>query len=565
MEVQLQHKCEKVYNILLQNRKINNVSEDKINWTWNLKNFITKYSFFLNDKKIIMGITKNFPLELPKFFLEDNINFNPHISRDGNICYIDKEDIFYDYRKEKEIIFASIDRVINVLNLTQEEKLTEFKKEFLTYWKGNESFDWDNKYSSLCDLQEDFKKIKIKKFTIKGSKLSTNILFDERELIEKYSHNLGLSKGTEENALIVQTSKFKYKLPKYSEKIDIKWIRDFIFSNCGKKVIKKLRKETNDSSYCRIFFIINNNEHNFILGFQFDKLGNKKNKKLPFFDKKFEGNIKLIDSSIINSNFLKKRGGVNFENKSVLLIGCGSVGGYVADGLVKMGVNKLTLVDNDTFEENNAFRHLLGMGAMYQDKVKALKHYLETTNLFVKITPLKNNILDLISENNQFFSEVDIVISCLGSMTIDNSLNDFFYKKNIPFIIAHNEAFNIGGHAFRITPPKRGCLACHFDNGKWDFSFIKHEKNQRFSKNITGCGSSFTPYGNLSSLRTSNLVLQLVNEYFEGDQTNVKLSWKGSSKELEENGFQTSESYHNYHNSIKQTFYKVSCKVCGVL
>lgn len=43
------------------------------------------------------------------------------------------------------------------------------------------------------------------------------------------------------------------------------------------------------------------------------------------------------------------------SGKKVLLIGCGSVGGYIANELVKAGIEKMMLVDADFLYEINIF------------------------------------------------------------------------------------------------------------------------------------------------------------------------------------------------------------------
>lgn len=64
-------------------------------------------------------------------------------------------------------------------------------------------------------------------------------------------------------------------------------------------------------------------------------------------------------------------------DKKVLLIGCGSLGGYIANELVKAGIEKMMLLDADHLYENNVFRHLLGLEYVGQYKCVALQNYFE--------------------------------------------------------------------------------------------------------------------------------------------------------------------------------------------
>lgn len=55
---------------------------------------------------------------------------------------------------------------------------------------------------------------------------------------------------------------------------------------------------------------------------------------------------------------------VDLGDRHILVVGCGSVGGHAAVGLAYAGVGSLTLVDPDTLEPENAFRHAAGWPEM---------------------------------------------------------------------------------------------------------------------------------------------------------------------------------------------------------
>lgn len=47
------------------------------------------------------------------------------------------------------------------------------------------------------------------------------------------------------------------------------------------------------------------------------------------------------------------------RNASVILCGCGAVGGYVLEGLVRAGIGRIRVVDSDVFNESNINRQIL--------------------------------------------------------------------------------------------------------------------------------------------------------------------------------------------------------------
>ncbi|MBR6653298.1 MAG: ThiF family adenylyltransferase, partial [Oscillospiraceae bacterium] len=47
------------------------------------------------------------------------------------------------------------------------------------------------------------------------------------------------------------------------------------------------------------------------------------------------------------------------KGKKVLVLGCGGLGGYIIENLLRMGVGAITAVDGDSFDESNLNRQLL--------------------------------------------------------------------------------------------------------------------------------------------------------------------------------------------------------------
>ncbi|MFW5913845.1 MAG: ThiF family adenylyltransferase, partial [Bacillota bacterium] len=54
----------------------------------------------------------------------------------------------------------------------------------------------------------------------------------------------------------------------------------------------------------------------------------------------FEANRKLLGDDAVTA----------LEKLNVLIVGAGGLGGYVANGLTRLGVGNLTIIDMDTYE-----------------------------------------------------------------------------------------------------------------------------------------------------------------------------------------------------------------------
>ena len=122
------------------------------------------------------------------------------------------------------------------------------------------------------------------------------------------------------------------------------------------------------------------------------------------------------------------------SNKHVIVFGCGGVGGYVIESLVRSGIGKITLVDNDDIHESNLNRQIIATR--------------ETIGL-KKVDAFKQRILsinpDCIVETKEIFylpenadeidlTQYDYVIDAIDTITSKIELALRCEHNNIPLI-----------------------------------------------------------------------------------------------------------------------------------
>ena len=135
-----------------------------------------------------------------------------------------------------------------------------------------------------------------------------------------------------------------------------------------------------------------------------------------------------------NELLIGKENVENLKDKNILLIGCGGVGGYCAEALIRSGIYNITIVDNDKVDITNLNRQIIALESTIGNyKVDVLKQRMMDINPHANITKLKTflnkeNIPEII--NNKF----DYVIDAIDSMTSKIDLIDFCYKNNINII-----------------------------------------------------------------------------------------------------------------------------------
>jgi hypothetical protein len=60
----------------------------------------------------------------------------------------------------------------------------------------------------------------------------------------------------------------------------------------------------------------------------------------------------------------------------VTIVGCGSVGSFVAEMLARSGIHRLLLVDKEVFESTNLARHILDTASLLMPKASALRGHI---------------------------------------------------------------------------------------------------------------------------------------------------------------------------------------------
>ena len=120
------------------------------------------------------------------------------------------------------------------------------------------------------------------------------------------------------------------------------------------------------------------------------------------------------------------------KQKHILIIGLGGLGGYVAHGLVRMGVHQLTLIDYDRFDKSNLNRQLFSnRQTIGSYKVDVLKEALLSINPNVKINIYKESVLEL---DFTALKPFDLVIDALDDIIIKCALEGIASTYEVPLL-----------------------------------------------------------------------------------------------------------------------------------
>ena len=145
----------------------------------------------------------------------------------------------------------------------------------------------------------------------------------------------------------------------------------------------------------------------------------------------------ILNKQLRFERFQKVIGSSNLEllsKKSVLILGCGGVGGYVADALARSGIGQIILVDYDVVEESNINRQIIALSSTIgKYKVDVLEERIKDINQDCKVIKVKS-FIDNDNYLELFQYKIDFFIDCCDTMLVKKLVMKESLKRNILFI-----------------------------------------------------------------------------------------------------------------------------------
>ncbi|MFT6832184.1 MAG: molybdopterin/thiamine biosynthesis adenylyltransferase [Planctomycetota bacterium] len=145
----------------------------------------------------------------------------------------------------------------------------------------------------------------------------------------------------------------------------------------------------------------------------------------------------------------------------VLLVGCGALGGVLAQWLVRAGVGRLILVDRDIVEETNLPRQVLFTAEHARQgspKALAAKEVLSQVEGPTEIEAHAAHLdADLLL---RLGGDVDLILDGTDNMATRYLINDFSVSRGVPWI--YGGVVSAGGLILPVLPGSGPCLRCIF-------------------------------------------------------------------------------------------------------
>lgn len=484
--------------------------------------------------ELCVNFDEGFPRCLPEIVLNDAKRFGllPHVCWKSVVCYDEGEGNSIDTRRPVDVAVYALQRALNLLPSVPIEDLSEFYSEFEGYWARQESvlqsyifFDPGNKFSEVRVIQ-------------KGKSHHPVAIVDpsvDREQLREYGLGNKLINGSREVRGYFLPLRDVVAPPLPGEPLCASFLTS-IFSSLS------------DSDRALWEEVVQNKELPNRLMLLFSQPRRDHSKSLfgvyipPKVVRKILASEELSDDVIFpislarqDSDYLAKRGGLDgvIGECKVAVIGCGSLGGRIAELCVQSGFTTLTLVDGDNFEGENLYRHVLGSEHIGKNKAQALSEHFKSRFHGLNID-YENSFR---AEIGDLIERMDIVIVAIGDPTQEREFNEQYFSVKCghpaSLITSWLEAGGVGGHAIKSASRSAGCLHClyHKDNSfqlnrKTDFV----APGQVVTRNLTGCGSGHIPFGAIHVQKTAIICVELLLNTVLGKSQNPQYSnWADDS------------------------------------
>lgn len=540
-----------------------------------------------------LGLTRDFPDRLPcvRVLRPELVGRVPHVLHHGHVCFHEPEGLLLDRYRPVEIAREALELALETVRrgLTGENR-GEFIDELPMYWPGLPGgivF-----FSADAELRPVFRFL----LPTAGTFAFVHDLAQARELLTSGLpplHGPEFS-GVVDNLINLTWIEGLYipltTLPVPPDPFPLtRWTRKqlahFIRHNLSASQVERLAELTSSKrgKPVKDTFVVlrvprsRGGDH--LVGIAYDKIrGYHPLSRAPGSANFGQFRIERRDPGYL----VPRGGGVDeLRAKRVLLVGCGSVGGHLAMELARCGVGRLTLVDPDPLRPENAHRHVLGTPPPLLLATKAMLLGIELQKRYPGIqVDLFAGLVERGLDAGAFdLGSYDLVVSATGDHNVDRALNSRLYRceGRPPLMFTWLEPLGIGGHALVVHPqgegPPRGCLDCLFTPHPADTSPVLANRaafaapGQTFTRELTGCGNTFTPYSSLDALRTAGLAARFAIETLRGDLVAAPLrSWKGSAAEFRGAGYRTSPRHGLDVETLEHRGFEVvagNCRVCG--
>ncbi len=177
-----------------------------------------------------------------------------------------------------------------------------------------------------------------------------------------------------------------------------------------------------------------------------------------------EVEIRALKARILPARYERNQGTVGWEGQvkllesTVAIVGCGGLGGWIIEGLARMGVGHLIVIDGDAFEENNLNRQALCLETnLGQLKARAAQERVARVNSATEVTI--HPVMADGESMREMLAGADVVVDALDTLPTRLALQRVAQSLGIP--IVHGAIGGYIGQVMTVFPGDEGLYAIY--------------------------------------------------------------------------------------------------------
>ncbi len=149
--------------------------------------------------------------------------------------------------------------------------------------------------------------------------------------------------------------------------------------------------------------------------------------------------LAALEARVLPARYLRSFGTVGWEGQarllrsSVVVVGAGGLGGYIVEGLARMGVGRIHVIDGDVFQEHNLNRQLLcGEGDLGRPKAEVARERASRVNGAVEVVP---HVAFIDGANaDDLLADAEVAVDALDSIPTRLLLQEAAARRGIPLV-----------------------------------------------------------------------------------------------------------------------------------
>lgn len=448
----------------------------------------------------------------------------PHVNRNGYLCYYQNGSVVLDRYQPAGAIVQCLEQARQVLERIKFDstyRQSDIQDEFLVHWvAGQSSAVWEALLGTV-----DPKSKTSAYWVVDVNGTPRNLIADSAEEVSALAAAFSASPPKQstcpcwlmESALLPSVPA---RMPATVKEL-FDWLKEW-----DKKVYngvqRVLEKEPRYLEFKHASFAVKTLVGWLGFGFALDPRLSPGAKRKPLLYKQYlhkaggKTPIRRLWITELGPQFVHGRN-LAFESlagKRVTVVGCGAIGSYVAQALVRLGAGtsggKLKLLDMDKLEPENLGRHVLGYPALFQDKAQALRDELARQFPLSVVEP---QVIDVRDATKLF--DTDLVVDATGEEAVSELLNFRRLRSRSSKPILHVWILGNGEAVQALWAQGRelGCYRCLQvpDAARYRqprYPVLKATPTRR----VLGC-RAFTPYAVSAPMYAASLATEMVVDW----------------------------------------------------